>query len=141
MKFLCVGCDEPMRLHSVEGPEQGSVSVSFGCPHCGHRIALLTNPMETQLVRSLGVKFGGRDVPPEPLDVIRATLGQQREGALEVEGDDGVAWSEAAEVRLERLPPLARPMARTAISRYARERGVTTVTPELMHEYRSRMGF
>ena len=141
MKFLCVGCDEPMRFDSVEGPEEGSVGVTFGCPRCGHRVALLTNPMETQLVRSLGVKIGGREVPPEPLEVVRTSLAPQREGALEVEGEEGVAWVEAAEARLQRLPPLARPMARMAISRYARERGWTTVTPELMDEYRARMGF
>ncbi len=141
MKFLCVGCDEPMRFHSVEGPEEGSVSVSFGCPRCGHRVALLTNPMETQLVRSLGVKIGGREVPPEPLEVVRTSLAHQREGGLQAEGEEGVAWVEAAEARLQRLPPLARPMARMAISRYARERGWTTVTPELMDEYRARMGF
>ena len=141
MKFLCVGCDEPMRFHSVEGPEEGSVRVSFGCPRCGHRVALLTNPVETQLVRSLGVKIGGREVPPEPLEVVRMSVARQREGALEVEGEEGVVWVEAAEARLQRLPPLARPMAWMAISRYARERGWTTVTLELMGEYRARMGF
>lgn len=139
MKFLCVECDEPMRFNSVEGPEEGSVSVSFRCPRCGCRVALLTNPVETQLVRALGVKIGGRAVPPEPLEVVGAALGQQREGALEAEGEEGLVWAEAAAARLQRLPPLARPMARMAISRYARERGVTTVTPELMDEYRARM--
>jgi len=141
MKFLCVGCDEPMRLHSVEGPEQGSASVTFGCPRCSHRVALLTNPMETQLVRSLGVKIGGRGLPPAPLEVLSTALGSQREGAVEAAGEEGPVWAEAAEARLERLPPLARPMARMAISRYARERGVTMVTPELMDEYRARAGF
>lgn len=141
MKFLCVGCDEPMRFQSVEGPEEGSVSVTFGCPGCGYRVALLTNPLETQLVRALGVKVGGRAFPPEPLEVISTTLGQQREGLLEVAEEESPVWAEAAEARLQRLPPLARPMARMAISRYARERGVTAVTPELMDEYRARMGF
>ena len=141
MKFLCVGCDEPMRIHSVEGPEQGSVSVTFGCPRCSHRVALLTNPMETQLVRSLGVKIGGHGLPPEPLEVLSTALGSQREGAVEAAGEEEPVWAEAAEARLERLPPLARPMARMAISRYARERGVTMVTPELMDEYRARAGF
>jgi hypothetical protein len=141
MKFLCVGCDEPLRFHSVEGPEEGSVSVTFGCPGCGHRVALLTNPVETQLVRALGVKIGGRAVPPELLEVVSTTLGRQREGVIEIEKDEGLVWTEAAEARLQRLPPLARPMARMALSHYARERGVTTVTPELMDEYRTRMGF
>jgi hypothetical protein len=141
MKFLCVGCDEPMRFHSVEGPEEGSVSVAFSCPRCGNRVALLTNPVETQLVRALGVKIGGREVPPEPLEVVSTALTHQREGSLGIEGEEGLVWVEAAEARLERLPPLARPMARMAISRYARERGVATVTPELMDEYRARAGF
>lgn len=141
MKFLCVGCDEPMRFQAVEGPEEGSVSVTFRCPGCGHRVALLTNPLETQLVRALGVKIGGREVPPKPLEVVSTTLARQREGALQVEEGEGVVWTEAAETRLQRLPPLARPMARMAISRYARERGVTIVTPELMDEYRARMRF
>lgn len=139
MKFLCVACDEPMRFHSVEGPEQGSVTITFACPGCGSRVALLTNPVETHLVRSLGVKIGGRRVPPEPLEVVSTTLGRQREGALEV-SEEGVVWTEAAATRLERLPPLARPMARLAISRYARARGVNAVTPEFMDEYRARMG-
>jgi hypothetical protein len=108
MKFLCVGCDEPMRFHSVEGPEEGSVSVIFGCPACGCRIALLTNPVETQLVRALGVKIGGRRVPREPLEVVSSALGRQRERALEVAGEEGLLWSEAAEARLQRLPPLNR---------------------------------
>lgn len=141
MKFLCVECDEPMRFQSVEGPEEGSVSVTFGCPGCGYRVALLTNPAETQLVRALGVKIGGRRVPPEPLEVVSTTLRHQREWSLEAERENDLAWTEAAEARLQRLPPLARPMARMAISRYARERGVATVTPELMDEYRARMGF
>jgi hypothetical protein len=133
MKFLCVGCDEPMRFHAVEGPEEGSVSVTFGCPRCGHRIALLTNPMETQLVRSLGVKIGGRAVPAEPLETVSSMLGQQREAEPE--------WTEAAEARLQRVPPMAQPMARMAISRYARERGLATVTPEVMDACREHLGF
>lgn len=141
MKFLCVGCDEPMAFQSVEGPEEGSVSVAFECPQCRYRVVLLTNPMETQLVRALGVKIGGREVPREPLEVVGTTLGSQREGALEAERDEGLVWTEAAEARLQRLPPLARPMARAAIARYAREQGVTTVTPEFMDEYRTRAGF
>ncbi|MFQ5847041.1 MAG: PCP reductase family protein [Candidatus Methylomirabilales bacterium] len=141
MKFLCVACDEAMQLRSVEGPDEGSVTVTFGCPGCGHRIAMLTNPVETQLVQALGVKIGGRQVPPEPLEVVGAMVSQQREGALEVGREQGLAWSEAAEARLLRLPPLARNMARRAVSRYARERGVSVVTPELMDEYRARTGF
>ncbi len=141
MKLLCVQCDEPMQVSSVEGPEEGSVSVSFGCATCGHRVALLTNPLETQLVRSLGVKIGGQSVGHEPLEVVRASLAPQSQGALHaVEGEE-VVWTAEAQARLQRLPPMAQPMARTAIARYAREHGAATVTPELMDEFRARSGF
>ncbi len=129
-----------MRFHSSEGPTEGSVSVTFACPGCDYRVALLTNPVETQLVRALGVKIGGRVVPPEPLEVLGTAMRHQREGALDVSGAEGIVWSEAAAARLGRLPPLAQPMARAALARYARERRLATVTPELMDEYRARMG-
>ncbi|MBI2528721.1 MAG: PCP reductase family protein [Candidatus Rokubacteria bacterium] len=141
MKLLCVACNEPMQVSSVEGPEEGSVSVSFGCATCGQRVALLTNPLETQLVRSLGVKIGGQSVGHEPLEVVRASLAPQSQGALHAAEGEAVVWTEEANARLQRLPPMARPMARTAIARYAREHGVTTVTPELMDEYRAHAGF
>src|SRR6267143_1434234 len=70
MKFLCLDCDQPMKLHSTEGPEEGSLSVTFRCPECGFRVAMLTNPFETQMVRSLGVKVGGRTVAAERLERI-----------------------------------------------------------------------
>lgn len=57
MKFLCVTCDEPMKLQTVDDSGGGSLSVLYGCPSCGHRIAMLTNPLETEMVQSLGVKI------------------------------------------------------------------------------------
>ena len=58
MKFLCVPCDSPMKLQSVGPPEGGSLSVIYSCPECGYEMAMLTNPFETQLVSSLGVRIG-----------------------------------------------------------------------------------
>ena len=58
MKFLCVPCDEPMKVLTVTPPDRGSISVTYGCPACGYEMAMLTNPFETQLVSSLGVKVG-----------------------------------------------------------------------------------
>ena len=59
MKFLCIACDQAMRLSGTAGPDEGSLTVTFACPSCGHRVAMLTNPWETQMVRTLGVKVGG----------------------------------------------------------------------------------
>ena len=58
MKFLCVPCDSPMTLQTVGPPAAGSLSVVYACPECGYEMAMLTNPFETQLVQSLGVRIG-----------------------------------------------------------------------------------
>ena len=57
MKFLCVPCDKPMQLEG-KSSEAGSISLTYACPDCGYEFAMLTNPMETQVVGSLGVKIG-----------------------------------------------------------------------------------
>ena len=36
MKFLCVPCDEPMKLQEKRGPENGSVTLVYGCEACGY---------------------------------------------------------------------------------------------------------
>jgi hypothetical protein len=83
MKFLCIACDQAMRLQSTAGPDEGSLTVTFGCPACGHRVAMLTNPWETQLVRTLGVKVGGRAAEaPAPFAEVRANLAHQRATAF-----------------------------------------------------------
>src|SRR5258708_12800507 len=58
MKFLCVPCDSPMKLQTVGPPEGGSLSVVYYGTECGYEMAMLTNPYETQLVQSLGVRIG-----------------------------------------------------------------------------------
>src|SRR5512138_3592217 len=87
MKFLCLDCDQPMKLHSTEGPNEGSLSVTFRCPECGFRVAMLTNPLETQMVRSLGVKVGGRTVPAEPFETLRSTMAGARADVFEGVGE------------------------------------------------------
>jgi hypothetical protein len=58
MKFLCVACDEPMKLEKTERPQQGTITALFECPECFTQVAMLTNPSETQMIQSLGVKIG-----------------------------------------------------------------------------------
>lgn len=79
MKFLCTTCDEAMLHQSTQGPKEGVMSIFFGCPGCGWEMAMYTNPWETQTVRSLDVKIGGRSVPAEPMEVLRSSLGQGRD--------------------------------------------------------------
>jgi proto-chlorophyllide reductase subunit len=97
MKFLCVRCDEAMKLEQVAEPEDGSLSVVFACVACGNRMAMLTNPWETQLVRALDVKIGGRASPVEPMEFVRSMLASRREAGLDA-ASPGVAEHGAAPV-------------------------------------------
>jgi hypothetical protein len=98
MKFLCLACDEAMRLASAAGPDEGSLTVTFGCPRCGHQVAMLTNPWETQLVKTLGVKVGSPGPPPAPFASLRAGLAHQRDGAFGATGAGVPASPSAAGV-------------------------------------------
>ena len=166
MKFLCVECDEPMRLEKSQGPDEGSLTVTFACPACGRRVAMLTNPFETQLIRSLGVKVGGRTEAAAPFEHLRSSLASQRPEAFEDTSDaqpagassgpgcpfagmvaeqeaqaqSAMAWSREAEARVERIPAFIRPMAKKAIERYAEGRGYRTVTEAVMDEARAALG-
>jgi DNA-directed RNA polymerase subunit RPC12/RpoP len=104
MKFLCIRCDEAMRLTSTAGPDQGSLTVTFACPSCQHRIAMLTNPWETQLVRTLGVKVGGGASEAPPFAGVRATLAHQREAAFVEERSPSAAAPAGAEARAAEGP-------------------------------------
>jgi nucleotide-binding universal stress UspA family protein len=51
---------------------------------------------------------------------------------------EGVEWDGEARQRLERIPSFARPMAMLAIERFAKEQGITVITPEVMMKARER---
>src|SRR5205809_5632365 len=87
MKFLCVECDRQMAFEERRLPGDGTLAAAFRCPQCGRVVALLTNPMETQLVASLGVKIGGTPLPPQPLESIRGTVTTGMHDALEESGE------------------------------------------------------
>ncbi len=74
MKFVCLNCETYMNFEKVEKPGEGSLGVFFGCPSCGAKFSMVTNPGETQMVSSLGVKLGGRTVSAEPFEMTRGTL-------------------------------------------------------------------
>ncbi len=92
MKFLCVPCDEPMRLEGTEGPEEGSLAVVFACPRCPNKVAMLTNPWETQLVRALDVRVGDPGASRAPMQFVRTTLTKKRE---DLEGGGAAAQVES----------------------------------------------
>jgi hypothetical protein len=202
MKFLCVPCDTPMTLQSVDPPERGSLAVVYACPACGYEMAMLTNAYETQLVQSLGVRIGPAGasssgaVPssetfssqvvgpraaasPTPVAAASAATGAMAAtttstattativaaaAAAKAASAGGcpfvgmipaaegvpngepvavavpVTWTAAAEARLANIPAFVRPMARTGIERFARERGASQVDEPLLDAAREFFG-
>ena len=176
MKFLCVPCDQPMKLTTVRPPDRGSLSVVYSCSECGYEMAMLTNPYETQVVSSLGVKIApaadaaaAGAVAPTPAattgtaapvaaagesnkegggkcpfaEMIPGLMGQGTDAAAGAASGTGAgasaaapAWTEAAVARLEVIPSFVRPMARTGIERFARERGYATIDEKVLDEAR-----
>ena len=132
MKFLCVECDQQMAFGERQLPGDGTLAATFKCPKCGRVVAMLTNPMETQLVSSLGVEIGGRTVPAEPFEMVNAMV---------VGGSAGSpAWSSDAQERLSRVPSFVRGMVKKIYADYARERGIKEITPAVMDTARAELG-
>lgn len=157
MKFLCVPCDSPMQLQTVSPPEGGSLSVVYSCPECGYEMAMLTNAYETQVVQSLGVRIGpaGASADAGASDasagrcpftaMIPATDGAGRGSLPDPRSGSstppaGVRWTAAAEARLLRVPDFVRPMARTGIEQFARDRGAVEVDETILDAARDFFG-
>ncbi|MBE9502726.1 MAG: radical SAM protein [Proteobacteria bacterium] len=51
-----------------------------------------------------------------------------------------VIWEDAATKRLSKVPVFLRGMVKKGLERYAKEKGLRTITPEIMEEMRSRVG-
>ncbi|HXW07676.1 MAG TPA: PCP reductase family protein [Vicinamibacterales bacterium] len=144
-----------MKLQSVGPPERGSLSVVYSCPECGYEMAMLTNAYETQVVQSLGVRIG-----PESGDRMSSPSGTgcpftamipSKDGAEQAPPGTGsgggrpgesvpVRWTAAAEARLANIPAFVRPMARTGIEQFARERGASEVDDGVLDAAREFFG-
>jgi hypothetical protein len=130
-----------MKLQAVGPPDHGSLSVVYTCPECGYEMAMLTNAYETQVVQSLGVRIGpdagaGASTTsgkcPFPAMVPGSDGGQTGVRPGSDQGQTPVRWTAAAEARLANIPEFVRPMARTGIERFARERGAMEVDEEVL---------
>ena len=146
MKFLCVPCDSPMKLLSVGPPDRGSLSVVYSCPECGYEMAMLTNAYETQVVQSLGVKIGP-DNDGNALSTAGSGCpftamipGSEQQQPTQADEPIPVRWTAAAEARLANIPAFVRPMAKTGIERFARERGALEIDDKILDEARDFFG-
>ena len=162
MKFLCLDCDDVMVFAERQIPGDGTLAAVFACGSCGREMAMLTNPMETQLVSSMGVKIGGREVPMQPMELARTSLEGGREDAFALSEDiplesgepaipgestnagqgtaGRVVWTAEAAGRLERVPSFVRGMVKRIYSDWAREKGVSEITPDVMDRARTELG-
>jgi Proto-chlorophyllide reductase 57 kD subunit len=151
MKFLCIPCDSPMKLQTVGPPERGSLSIIYSCPECGYEMAMLTNAYETQIVQSLGVQIGteigGEGSSTSGTSCPFAAMIPATEGAPGGEARPwqtgepiSVRWTSGAEARLANIPAFVRPMARTGIERFARERGALEVDEKILDAAREFFG-
>ena len=188
MKFVCLNCETYMNFEKVEKPGEGTLGVFFGCPSCNAKFSMVTNPGETQMVSSLGVKLGGRTVAAEPFEMTRGTLkdeaiagaGQMTEYLNEkIQGGQppaveaatiatpgeksgggcpfsamvaemgltsgsmpgnagaattGFAWSADAKEKLDRLPSFVKPMVQSSVEAFARKQGYQTITLQVMDD-------
>jgi hypothetical protein len=194
MKFVCLNCETYMNFEKVEKPGEGSLGVFFGCPSCNAKFSMVTNPGETQMVSSLGVKLGGRTEAATPFEMTRGTLkdealaGAGQMGAYlneKIQGGQPVAsapaspspakagektsggcpfsamvaemglttggkpasgataapseftWTPDAKEKLDRLPSFVKPMVQGSVEGYARKQGLTTITLQVMDESKS----
>ena len=190
MKFVCLNCETYMNFEKVEKPGEGTLGVFFGCPSCNAKFSMVTNPGETQMVSSLGVKLGGRTVEAEPFEMTRGTLkdeavagagqmaaylnekiqggqpavaaataapaakpGEKSGGGCPFSamvadmgltsggkpGDAGAVtsdftWSADAKEKLDRLPSFVKPMVQSSVEAFARKQGYKTITLQVMDD-------
>lgn len=145
MKFLCVECDEAMKLSRTRPPDAaGSLTVLFGCPQCGRSIAMLTNPWETEMVSSLGVKIGP-DADPETAEAasrcpFSGVVREMEDRRADPAAPAGPRWTAEALERLEGIPEFVRPMARQGVEHYAASNGYEVVDERVLDEARQRFG-
>jgi DNA-directed RNA polymerase subunit RPC12/RpoP len=166
MKFVCMKCEAFMLFQKVEQPGDDSLGVTFECPQCGSRFAMVTNPGETQMVSALGVKLGGRTEAPQPFELTRGTLKEPIEaisqtGAVAAAALSSVAesagkcpfssmvtsmkegkpveseWSAEALERMEKIPEFVRNDVRAGIEAFAQGKGYRVITPAVIEESKS----
>jgi hypothetical protein len=140
MKFLCVSCDEAMKLMEVTPPDRGSLTVVYRCPKCAHEFAMLTNPFETQVVGSLGVNIGEGSDQTEGESKCPFSSMVQDVTAVPEDSSAELTWSPEASSRLDNMPEFARPLAKAGIERFARERGLGEIDVRVLDEARDFLG-
>ncbi len=143
MRFVCNDCQQVMEfVENAPSEDGGSMAISYNCPGCERSISMVTNPGETQVVRSLGVTIGHEalaDAAAEPMAMIRDALAGGVSPATAA-ADPEPVWTEAALKRLSAAPTFVQGMVHRLYTDYARQQGYTEITPAVMNEAREALG-
>ena len=129
-----------MKLIETAPPERGSIALTYSCPDCGYEFAMLTNPAETEMVGSLGVRLGDTGAEAAAAAESKCPFSGMVRGMQRPAGDAGFPWTPGAVARLETVPEFVRPMAKTGIEKYAREHGYAEVDDRVLDEARHYFG-
>ena len=140
MKFLCLQCDAQMTFSERQQPGDGTFAAAFTCPSCGRAVALLANPMETQLVSALGVRIGGSELAPEPMAHTRAAVAARPDAFVDAAPPGRPRWSPEAQERLGHVPAFVRGMVKKIYGEFAADHGIVEITPEVMDRARRELG-
>ena len=89
------------------------------------RVPSFMRPMIEMGIENYAKKNGLSEVTPAVMDASKNDMGE-------------ITWPKEAEARLDNIPSFVRPMARKEIERIARERGLTTITNELLEETKAK---
>jgi Proto-chlorophyllide reductase 57 kD subunit len=86
------------------------------------RVPAFVKPMVQSSVEAYARKNGFKSITLQVMDDSKN------------DSPNGLAWSQEAEQRLNNIPDFIRPMARKEIERIAKERGLATITAQMMDE-------
>ena len=149
MKFLCIACDTVMDFAERQIPGDGTLAAVFECGSCDREVAMLTNPMETQLVSSMGVKIGGREVPAQPMELARTSMEGGSEDVFDPTDEPlqdptahpmRVTWTSEAVGLLDNVPSFVRGMVKRIYTDWAQQNGVNEMNPQIMDRARTELG-
>ena len=139
MKFLCVKCDEQMKLKAtISHAEIGSLSVLYHCPRCEYEIAMLTNPSETQMVSSLGVKINPAN--EKEASISKCPFANRLQEGTADQTTSDISWTAPAMERLGRIPDVIRPVVKAGVEKFAKEQGYQIVNEKVLEEARAQFG-
>lgn len=150
-----------MTLADLDGSIEQTISLIFTCSSCNYQVGMLTNPFETQMLKSMDVELGSgeaaaSDESAESKCPIAGMLRDKEATGIPtaVQGTDDPAsgppaddgnggaplWTDEAAERLQNIPSFVRPMAKRGIEEFARQRGHRRITAAVMDEARSQFG-